>query len=453
MRGLLVDLTPLKASPTYRHLWLGGALSGIGSQLTAVAVGLQVYELSGSTLAVGFVGLAALVPLVVLGLYGGSIVDAHDRRRVLIVTLLGLCAVGVTLAVLAWTGKAEIGLLYGLVAVQSGFFAVHSPARTAVIPRLLPAGMLPSANALATLAMGISMAAGPMLGGVLVDVAGYEWAYTVEVFLLLGALSLIFSLPPLVPEGEVRRAGVRSVIEGLSFLRTQPTVGMTFFVDLCAMVLALPRVLFPAIGAVMIGGGATTVGILVSGIALGTLLGGLFSGRLGRVNRQGLAIVVSVALWGLSVAAFGVLVGLAPGPGPGGEANWVLWPATFFMVLAGAADTVSSVFRTTILQVSTPDALRGRLQGVFTVVVAGGPHLGSLLLGTLAATTGEPTAAIIGGVMCAVVVAAVSIRQRGLVAYDARYPGVEGSRARLVDQPAAQPVTPLPPGPGEHPDP
>jgi ENTS family enterobactin (siderophore) exporter len=412
---------------------MGGALAGMGSQLTAIAVGLQVYELSGSTLAVGFVGLAAFVPLVLLGLYGGSIVDAYDRRKVLIVTLSGLSLVGIALSLLAWTDTARVGLLYALVAVQSGFFAVQSPARQAVIPRLLPVTLLPSANALASLAMGISMAAGPMLGAVLVDRVGYGWAYTVEVFLLLGALALIFTLPSLLPEGEVRSPGFRSVVEGLKFLRTKPTVGTTFFVDLSAMVLALPRVLFPAIGALMIGGGATTVGILVSGIAVGTLLGGIFSGRLGRVNRQGLAIVVAVVVWGLSVAAFGVVVGLAPGPGPNGEANWALWPATALLVVAGASDTVSAVFRSTILQVATPDALRGRLQGVFTVVVAGGPHLGSLLLGSLAAATSEPAAAIIGGLACALVVTIVSIRQKGLIAYDARHPGAE-ERARTTLQ-------------------
>jgi ENTS family enterobactin (siderophore) exporter len=425
VRGLLVDLTPLRSSPTYRHLWIGGALASMGSQLTAVAVGLQVYDLSGSTMAVGFVGLAALIPLVLLGLYGGSIVDAYDRRRVLIVTLIGLCAVGVSLALLAWTGSARVGLLYVLVAVQSGFFAVHAPARSAVIPRLLPRELLPAANALATLAAGISFAVGPMLAGVLVDVAGYGWAYTAEVLLLAGALTMIFGLPSLVPEGEVRRAGVASVMEGLTFLKTKPTVGMTFFVDLCAMVLALPRVLFPAIAAMMIGGGATTVGILVAGIAIGTLLGGIFSGRLGVVRRQGLAIVVAVVMWGLFVAAFGLMAALAPGPGPDGEANAFLWPSAFFMVLAGAADTVSSVFRTTILQVSTPDALRGRLQGVFIVVVAGGPHLGSMVLGTMATLTGEAAAAIIGGLLCAAVVTLVSLRQRGLIAYDANDPGAE----------------------------
>lgn len=420
MRSLLVDLTPLKTSRTFRQLWLGGALSGMGAQLTAVAVGLQVYDLTSSTLAVGFVGLAALIPLVTLGLYGGSIVDAYDRRRVLIVTLLGLCAVGLALATLAWIGAARVGLLYGLVAIQSGFFAVHAPARSAVVPRLIPAQLLPAANSLATLAMGISFAVGPMLGGVLVDRAGYAWAYTAEVVLLLGALSLIFSLPSLIPEGEVRPAGLRSVAEGLRFLKSRPTLAMTFLVDLCAMVLALPRVLFPAIGVILIGGGATTVGVLVSGIAVGTLLGGLFSGRLGRINRQGRAIVVAVVMWGLFVAAFGVVVGLSPGPRPDGGANWLLWPAAILMAMAGVADAVSSVFRTTILQMVTPDALRGRLQGVFTVVVAGGPHLGSLLLGAVAVVTGEHLAALIGGLTCCLAVTLVSIRQRGLLAYDVR---------------------------------
>ncbi|HWB89570.1 MAG TPA: MFS transporter [Acidimicrobiia bacterium] len=418
VRRLLVDLTPLRINSTYRYLWAGGALTSMGSQLTAVAVGLQVYEISGSTLAVGFVGLAALVPLITLGLYGGSIVDAHDRRKVLVVTLLGLCGVAVALAVLAWTGRASTGLLYGLVALQSGFFAVHSPARSAVIPRLLSIRLLPAANALSTLSMGISAAVGPMLAGVLVDRAGYQWAYSAEAVLLLAALSLTLVLPPLVPEGEVRRAGLGSVAEGLRFLSKRPNLGMTFVVDMCAMVLALPRVLFPAIGVVAIGGGGTTVGVLVTGIAVGTFLGGLFSGRLGEVSRQGRATVVAVMVWGLSVAAFGVVVGLSPGPLADGSANWILWPATLCMVFAGAADTVSAVFRSTILQVETPDALRGRLQGMFTVVVSGGPHLGSLLLGAIAAATGEALAAVIGGLACALVVVLVSTLQKGYLAYE-----------------------------------
>ncbi|MGB8360500.1 MAG: MFS transporter, partial [Acidimicrobiia bacterium] len=277
MRSLLVDITPLRTSRSYRFLWMGGSLASIGSNLISVAVALQVYDLTNSTLAVGFVGLAALIPLLAFGLYGGSIVDAYDRRKVLIVTQAGLTVVGATLAVLSVAGSISVGTLYGLVAVQSAFFAVHNPARRAVIPRMLPDVMLPAANALSSLAMGVSLAVGPVVAGVLVDMAGYGWAYSVEAVLMVCAMAMLGPLPPLPPEGPPRKAGLRSVMEGLAYLRSRPTLGMTFVADLIAMVLALPRVLFPAIAAVSIGGGATTVGILVGGIAVGTLLGGLFS--------------------------------------------------------------------------------------------------------------------------------------------------------------------------------
>jgi ENTS family enterobactin (siderophore) exporter len=428
VRGYLIDLTPLRLSPAYRHLWMGGALSSIGSTLTSVVVSLQVYDLTGSTLSVGLVGLAAFVPLVGLGLYGGSIVDAYDRRRVLVVTQIGLGLVGVAFVAMSVTDTATPVLLYAAVAVQSGFFAVHSPARTAVIPRLVPLELLPAANALGSLAMGVSLAVGPLVGGVLVDTAGYGWAYSIQVGLVIAALPLLATLPSLPPEGDVRKAGIASVIEGLHFLRARPTIAMTFVADLYAMVLAMPRVLFPAVAVTVIGGDATTVGILVGGIAVGTLLGGVFSGRLGRVNRQGRAIVIAVALWGVFVAAFGILVAVAPGPMPGGGANWVLWPATIVLALAGAADTVSAVFRTTILQAATPDALRGRLQGVFIMVVAGGPQLGALVLGAVAARTGEALSAVLGGTVCALLVLVTALRQRGLLQYDARHQPVGSTR-------------------------
>lgn len=428
MRGLLVDLTPLRTSRSYRHLWSGGALSGIANSLSSVAIGLQVYDLTGSTLAVGIVGFAALVPLVLLGLYGGSIVDAYDRKKVLLVTIAGSTGVAVALAVLAWTDTAQVGILYGLVAVQSGLFAVHTPARSAVIPRLVSERLIPAAAALGSLAMGISLAVGPILAGFMVDLGGYGLAYTVEVGLFAATAVLLFSLPPLVPEGESRRAGLRSVLDGVTFLRSRPTLGMTFVADIIAMVLAMPRVLFPAMAVVFIGGGASTVGILGSAIAVGSFLGGVFSGRLGRIVRQGRAIVVAVAFWGVFIALFGLIVLAVPGPPAGGGPHPLLWPAAGILALAGAADTVSAVFRTTILQVATPDAYRGRLQGMFTVVVAGGPHLGSLFLGWLASQTGEARAAVIGGVACTLLVLVVALRQRGLLAYDAREPG-ERARA------------------------
>lgn len=250
---------------------MGGAFSSVGTNLVNVAVGLQVYDISGSTLKVGFVGLAALIPLVVLGLYGGSIVDAYDRRKVLIVAQLGITTAGSAMAILALSGRTTVGLLYALIALQSGFFAVHAPARRAVIPRMLPFELLPAANALGTLSMGTSLAVGPVLAGVLIDVAGYGWAYSVAALMTVGAMLLLLTLPALPPEGSGMKAGFRSVVEGLKFLRSRPTLGMTFLADLFAMVLALPRVLFPAMAALAIGGGATTVGILVGGIAAGTL--------------------------------------------------------------------------------------------------------------------------------------------------------------------------------------
>ena len=421
-RRLFADLTPLKVSRPYRRLWYGAGLSGISTQLATVAVGLQVYDLTGSTFQVGLVGLFAVVPLVSLGLYGGSIVDAHDRRRVVLLTGTGLLAVAAGFATQAWLEAGQVWLLYALVAVQNGCFAMNTPARMAIVPRLLPASLLPAANALSNLSTGTAVTLGPLSAGLLIGWWGYAGAYTVQLLLLATALVTLLALPPLPPEGPVRRAGLGSVLEGLRYLRTRPNLRMTFFVDLAAMILAMPRVLFPALGAVVIGGGATTVGILVAGIAVGSLLAGLLSGPLGRVRRQGLAVLVAVVVWGLAISGFGAVVALAPGPAPGGAAHWILWPAVGCLVVAGAADAVSSVFRNTILQAATPDHLRGRLQGVFIMVVAGGPHLGDLLLGTAAQLTGEAATAIAGGLACIAAVVALGLAQPRFARYDARDP-------------------------------
>ena len=419
---LLADLSPLRDSQPFRRMWIGTSLSGIGTQLTNVAVALQVYELTKSNLAVGLVGLFALVPLVVLGLYGGAVVDAFDRRRVVLLTQVGIVGVAVVFVAISWLDVASPAWLYGLVAVQSGLFAINSPARMAIVPRLIAPHLLPAANALSSLSFGVAMTIGPLLAGVIVAQAGYAWAYGVEAVLLVVAVACLAGLPSLPPQGEVRRAGLASVLEGLRYLGTRPNVRMTFLVDMSAMVFAMPRVLFPAIGMVLIGGGATTAGMLVAAIAFGAVLGGLLSGPLGRVRWQGRAIVVSIVVWGLAVVAFGFVVTLAPGATEGDGAHWTLWPALGCMIVAGVADTISSVFRSTILQAATPDEMRGRLQGVFIVVVAGGPQLGTLLLGALAAGIGVPWAAVAGGLACVVVVLALAAWQRSFVRYDALDP-------------------------------
>ena len=418
-RRFLVDTTPLREVPAFRRLWIGQSLAAIGTQLTVVTVGLQVYSLTSSTFAVGLVGIFALVPLVGLGLYGGSLVDAHDRRRVALFASVGLWVLSIAIAAQAWAHLDSVGLLYGLVALQSAAFAINNPARSAIVPGIVPRAVLPAANALSGMTNAIALTIGPLLAGLLVGAWGFQAAYTVDAVTFVAALAGVHGLPAMPPEvlGGSQRPGLRSVLEGIRFLGTRPNIRMTFLADLCAMVFAMPRVLYPALGAAELGGGARTVGILGAGFALGSVLAGLFSGPLGSVRRQGAVVIGCVAVYGASVAAFGAVLVLVP---QGVSAKLLL--CVLLLAVSGAADAVSSIFRGTILQVATPDALRGRLQGVFIVVVAGGPRLGDLVLGSTASGVGEGFAALAGGTACVVAVLSLARWQRRFLHYDARDP-------------------------------
>ncbi|MEO7421798.1 MAG: MFS transporter [Ornithinibacter sp.] len=423
MRSLLPDLTPLRESAAYRAVYAGFTLSNVGSQMAVVAIGLQVYDITGSTASVGVVGLFALVPLIVLGLYGGSLSDHHDRRTVALLATFVAWGTSLVAAAQAWLGNTSVLLLYAIVALWSGAFAVSSPARSSIYPRILPLAQLPAANALSVFAMNTSMTVGPLLAGVLIDAGGYKAAYTVDSCLTAAAVLGLVKLGPVPPdhgeEGVVRRAGLRSVVDGFRFLGTAPNVRMTFIADIAAMVLAQPRVLFPAAGAVILGGGARTVGALYAATAVGGILAMLFSGRLGSVRRQGAAILVSIVGWGVGIAGLGLAL---LGAGGALTRDQAVVGALLAMGVAGAADSVSAVFRTTILQSAAPDRMRGRLQGVFIVVVAGGPRLGELLGGTVAEQVGEGWTAVAGGIACILVIGLLSLRTPGFVRYDARHP-------------------------------
>ena len=423
---VLLDLTPLRSSAAFRRLWWGLGVSNLGTQLTVVAVGLQVYAITGSTLSVGVLGICALVPLVLLGLYGGALVDAYDRRKVAFGSSLGLLLVTVALAGQAWLGLESVGLLYALVALQSAGFAINNPARSAIVPRLIEPLLLPAANVLQTTAWNVSLTLGPLLGAFLVATWGFAAAYTVDVILFSAALWALWRLPDLPPlssgSGETRPRGLASVVEGLRYLATRPNVRMTFVVDLCAMVFAMPRVVFPAVGVVFLGGGAATTGLLSAGFAIGAVLAGVFSGGLVHLRRQGLVIVLAILSYGLAVAAFGaVLVAVGP-TSPDHPLVVALVAAMVFLVLAGGADAVSAVFRQTILQAATPDDMRGRLQGVFLVVVAGGPRLGDLVVGSGASRIGEHWAIVVGGLICMALLSVVAVTSRRFLHYDAHYP-------------------------------
>ncbi|MBD7951277.1 MFS transporter [Oerskovia rustica] len=446
--GILADTTPLRVSPPFRRLWWGLGISNLGSQLTVVAVGLQVYALTGSTLAVGVLGIFALVPLVALGLYGGALVDAYDRRKVALLASWALWVVTGLLALQAWLDVGSVGVLYGLVALQSAAFAINNPARSAIIPRLVEPRLLPAANALQTISWSVALTVGPLLGAFLVALWGYGIAYTIDAVLFAAALWAVWRLPSIPPvltsdvsepastpghggpdnpagDGAAPRrkvVGISSVVDGLRYLATRPNVRTTFLVDLAAMILAFPRVLLPAVGVLFIGGGETTTGVLSAAFAVGAVLAGVFSGALSRVRWQGLVIAWAITAWGLSIAAFGAVLLLVGSTNPSQVLVGGLVAACVALALAGASDAVSAVFRQTILQTATPDDMRGRLQGVFIVVVAGGPRLGEVVLGAQASWFGEAWAAVAGGLACIVVVWLILRAQPRFLRYDALHP-------------------------------
>jgi MFS family permease len=303
---------------------------------------------------------------------------------------------------------------------------VNNPARTAIIPRLVDAELLPAANVLQTIAWNVALTVGPLLGAFLVAGGDFGLAYTVDFVLFAAALWALSRLPELPPSldatGVPTRRGLSSVLEGLRYLATRPNVRMTFLVDLIAMILAMPRVLFPAVGVLFLGGGAATTGALSAAFAAGAVLAGLFSGGLVKVRHQARVIVAAIGVFGLSVAAFGIVLVSVGRHSPTQVLVPALVVAFVFLALAGGADAVSSVFRQTILQSATPDQMRGRLQGVFIVVVAGGPRLGDLVLGAGSEWLGESWAAVVGGLACVLVLLVVVGVQRRFLAYDARDP-------------------------------
>jgi len=403
LRRVAVDVRPLRHD-AFRRLWLGQGVSVVGFQLTGVAVAVEMFDITRSSLWVGLIGVAALVPLVVFGLYGGAVSDAVDRRRLLVVSSYLTWVSTFGLLVQAVLGLQQRWVLLGLVALQSVGFAFTSPTRGAVVPRIIPRDLVPSANTLVSTALGLGAVAGPLLAGVVLARGSYALAYAIDAALFTAALYAAHRLPPIPPLGEVTRPGLRSVVAGLAFIRRHPVLMMSFAVDICAMVLAMPRALFPEVAEERFGGPAAA-GWLFAAIAIGSVVGGLLSGWIGRVRRQGAALVGAVVVWGLAVAAAGLA----------GD----LWLVVALLAVGGAADLVSAVYRQTILQTYAPDEMRGRMQGVFIVVVAGGPRLGDLRAGASAAAFGVTWSWVGGGIACVVVVLVLAAAVPALVRYRA----------------------------------
>lgn len=431
LRGLAIDTRPLRHRD-YRRLFIGQGVSFVGFQVTAVAVPVQVYSITRSSFWVGILGLVGLLPLIVFGLWGGAVADAVDRRKLLLVSATLTWLVTLGLLAQAVLDLGSLGLILGLVAVQSAAFAVASPTRNAILPRLLSRAEVPAANTLNFTVTNVGTVAGPLLAGVIIArYGGFPVAYATDAVLFTVALYAALRLPPLPPlaaASALTRPGLRSVIDGLRFIAQRPVLLMSFGVDIIAMVFAMPRALFPEVSDTRFGG-PSAVGWLFAAISIGAVLGGLSSGWIGRVRRQGVALTCAIVGWGTAVALAGL--------------GRTLWVTVALLAVAGAADLVSSVLRQTILQVYAPDEMRGRLQGVFVVVVAGGPRLGDLRSGATAAVAGATFSWVAGGIASVILVLVAAALVPAFRHYDAaaHRASVPDPEEPLVGAPELDPAT------------
>ncbi|OQD57760.1 MFS transporter [Streptomyces phaeoluteigriseus] len=391
-RRWAMDTRPLRR-PAYRRLWSSTIVTAVGSQLTAVAVPKQIYDITGSSAWVGYAGLAGLLPMVVFALWGGAVADTMDRRGLLLITNTGIAVTSVLFWVQAAAGLDSVAVLMVLLATQQAFFGLNAPARTASIARLVPAGELAAANALGSTVMQTGLVAGPLLAGALIPVIGLPELYLLDALALCVTLWAVARLPALPPlDGSAaRRAGLSDILAGFRYIARHKVLLLSFLADVIAMVLGMPRALFPQLAAETYApyGEGLALGLLFAAIPIGAVLGGLFSGTFSRARRHGWMVIGAVVAWGAAITGFGL--------------SGSLWLAVVFLAAAGVADMVSMVFRGAILLSAATDEMRGRMQGVFTVVVAGGPRLADALHGTAGAAYG-PRAAVTGGGLLVVAV-------------------------------------------------
>ena len=395
-----IDLRPLRTSPAFRRLWLGNSLSGIGGQLTVVAVLYQAWTVTDSAFAVGLVGLSQAIPMVVFGLIGGALADALDRRRLVLATTIGQTTVAGLLAVQALADVGSFGVLLALVAALASCQALGAPARRTFPVRLLPPGEVAAGLALNGLAFQIAMLAGPALAGVVIAGWGVEACYLLDTVTFLAAGYGVLRLPSIRPQGESDRPGLRAIWSSWRLIGRLPTVRGALAVDVFATVLAMPVALFPVVNDERFGGDPQTLGLFFSAVAVGGVTAGAASGLATRTPRAGRTMLFTAGLWGIGIAGFGLAHDL--------------WLALACLAIAGAADMVSVVSRATIVQLTTPDSHRGRISAVEHIIGVAGPDVGNFRGGLVAGATSASFALVSGGLLCALCVAAVGAFNRPL---------------------------------------
>jgi MFS family permease len=406
-RRLHVDTRPLRHRD-FRNLWLGQSISTIGAEISTVAIPYQVYKLTGSTALVGLLGLASLVPLLVAPLVGGAIADALDRRTIVLCTETGMAGIAALLLLNSLLRHPHVWALFVLDSLYVAVYSLGRPALSSLAPRLVPDDEIAAAAAIDGVYGSLAAVGGPAVAGLLIGHAGVPWTYGIDVATYATSLVAIAALPKLPPLGEVDRPSVRSVVDGFRHLKGRQALIGIFLVDTNAMVFGMPSALFPAIALHRLGGDATTVGLLYAAPSAGALIGSLASGWTSHVRRQGLAVTVAACLWGAAIAGFGFTT--------------TLWPALALLAVAGGADFYSAVLRSTMLLRSTPDHLRGRLQGIEFMQVASAPSLGELEAGVLASLTSLRFSVVSGGLLCIVGCVLTTLALPGYLHYDSREP-------------------------------
>ena len=394
VRGLLVDLEPVKRDRDFRMMWLGQLVSGVGRQVTVVVLPLELWNLTKNPLAIGLLAIVQLFPILVFALGGGAVADAVDRRKLLLVTQVCLAATSAMLAFLAFQPAPPLWGFYVVAFVAAGLGAVDQPTRSSAIPRLVPRERLQAAIAVNSLSAQTVSVVGPVFGGVLVVLAGAGWAFSFDVATFMAAIVGVLLIAPIPPHPEAPRPSLRSVAEGLHFARSRKIVLATFVIDLDAMIFGMPSSLFPQLALTVFNVGTAGYGLLTAAPALGALVGSALTGWTAHAHHPGRGVAVSVAGWGAAIAAFGLLAASFP-------------LALLCLAVAGGADVISAVLRNSIVQLETPDPLRGRLMSIHTLVVTSGPRLGDAEAAAVSAIAGPQFSVVSGGVLCLVGLAAV----------------------------------------------
>jgi MFS family permease len=404
LRAFAVDIGPLRRHRHFRALWCGQLVSMLGRQITVVALPFQVYSITGSILAVGLLAAVQVVPLVATSLLGGALADRVDRRRLLLATNTLLAAGSITLAAAAHAGPPVV-LLFGVAAFIAAVGAVDQPARTATIPNLVTPADLPAAVALSFGLFTTTAVAGPALGGVVIARMGLEFAYLIDALTFAAAITAVLLIPAQPPRAARREPPLRSIVTGLRFLGSQRAILGGFAIDINAMVFGMPRALFPVLAATTYHTGPQGLGLLYAAPGAGAVLAVVAGAGAARRARLGRIILGAVLVWGGAIALAGLVT--------------QLWMAVLLLAVAGAGDSVSAICRSTMMQVGTPDHLRGRLASVYSMVVVSGPYLGDLEGGAVGAIFTPAVSVVSGGVLSILGVGAVALAFPELWRYSA----------------------------------